>query len=64
MKLVLYGIWVTHGIEMLKVIWEWCTKECDEMGNKLLIVASERYGDFVKEIAESMKCFERISFCR
>ena len=32
------------------------------MGNKLLIVASERYGDFVKEIAESMKCFERISF--
>ena len=34
------------------------------MRNKLLIVASERYGDFVKEIAESMKCFERISFCR
>lgn len=34
----------------------------DEMGNKLLIVASERYGDYVKEIAESMECFETISF--
>ena len=32
------------------------------MGNKLLIVASKRYGDYVKEIAESMKCFETISF--
>ena len=32
------------------------------MGNKLLIVASKRYGDYVKEIAESMKCFEKISF--
>lgn len=32
------------------------------MGNKLLIVASERYGDYVKEIAESMECFETISF--
>ena len=32
------------------------------MGNKLLIVASERYGDYVKEIAESMECFEKISF--
>lgn len=32
------------------------------MGNKLLIVASKRYGDYVKEIAESMECFERISF--
>ena len=32
------------------------------MGNKLLIVASKRYGDYVKEIAESMECFEKISF--
>ena len=32
------------------------------MGRKLLIVASERYGDYVKEIAESMGCFEAISF--
>ena len=32
------------------------------MGRKLLIVASERYGDYVKEIAESMGCFEEISF--
>lgn len=32
------------------------------MGNKLIIVASKRYGDYVKEIAESMKCFEKISF--
>ncbi|MEF2926283.1 MAG: hypothetical protein U0O31_06520 [Catenibacterium sp.] len=32
------------------------------MGNKLLIVASKRYGDYVKEIAESMECFEAISF--
>ena len=32
------------------------------MGNKLLIVASKRYGDYVKEIAESMECFENISF--
>lgn len=32
------------------------------MANKLLIVASERYGDYVKEIAESMECFETISF--
>lgn len=32
------------------------------MGNKLLIVASKRYGDYVKEIAETMKCFEKISF--
>ena len=32
------------------------------MGNKLLIVASKRYGDYVKEIAESMGCFEKISF--
>lgn len=32
------------------------------MGNKLLIVASKQYGDYVKEIAESMKCFERLSF--
>lgn len=32
------------------------------MGNKLLIVASKRYGDYVKEIAESMECFETISF--
>ena len=32
------------------------------MGNKLLIVASKRYGDYVKEIAESMGCFETISF--
>ena len=32
------------------------------MENKLLIVASKRYGDYVKEIAESMECFETISF--
>lgn len=32
------------------------------MENKLLIVASKRYGDYVKEIAESMGCFETISF--
>ena len=32
------------------------------MGRKLLIVASKRYGDYVKEIAESMGCFEEISF--
>lgn len=32
------------------------------MGNKLLIVASKRYGDYVKEIAEAMECFEKISF--
>ena len=32
------------------------------MGNKLLIVASKRYGDYVKEIAEAMGCFEKISF--
>ena len=32
------------------------------MRRKLLIVASKRYGDYVKEIAESMGCFEEISF--
>ena len=32
------------------------------MGNKLLIVASKQYGDYVKEIAESMECFETVSF--
>ena len=32
------------------------------MENKLLIVASKQYGDYVKEIAESMECFEIISF--
>lgn len=32
------------------------------MGRKLLIVASKRYGDYVKERAESMGCFEEISF--
>ena len=32
------------------------------MENKLLIVASKRYRDYVKEIAESMGCFEKISF--
>ena len=32
------------------------------MGRKLLFVASKRYGDYVKEIAESMGCFEEISF--
>ena len=32
------------------------------MGRKLLIVASKRYGDYVKEIAESRGCFEEISF--
>ena len=32
------------------------------MGRKLLIVASKRYGDYVKEIAESTGCFEEISF--
>lgn len=32
------------------------------MANKLLIVASKRYGDYVKEIAESMGYFEIISF--
>lgn len=32
------------------------------MGYKLLIVASKRYGDYVKEIAESMEWFETISF--
>ena len=31
------------------------------MGRKLLIVASKRYGDYVKEIAESIS-FEEISF--
>ena len=30
------------------------------MGRKLLIVASKRYGDYVKEIAESMGCFEEV----
>ena len=33
-----------------------------KMGRKLLIVASKRYGDYVKEIAESMGCFEKIAF--
>jgi UDP-3-O-[3-hydroxymyristoyl] glucosamine N-acyltransferase len=33
-----------------------------KMGRKLLIVASKRYGDYVKEIAESMGCFEEIAF--
>lgn len=33
-----------------------------KMGKKLLIVASKRYGDYEKEIAESMGCFEEISF--
>ena len=32
------------------------------MGRKLLSGASKRYGDYVKEIAESMGCFEEISF--
>lgn len=32
------------------------------MREKLLIVASKRYGDYVKEIAESMECFDEISF--
>lgn len=32
------------------------------MERKLLIVASKRYGDYVKEIAESMGCFEKIAF--
>lgn len=32
------------------------------MGRKLLIVDSKRYGDYVKEIAESMGCFEKIAF--
>ena len=32
------------------------------MGNKLLIVASKGYGNYVKEIAESMGCFDEISF--
>ena len=32
------------------------------MKNKLLIVASKQYGDYVKEIAEAMGCFEKISF--
>ena len=32
------------------------------MGRRLLIVASKRYGDYVKEIAESMGCFEKIAF--
>ena len=32
------------------------------MENKLLIVASKRYGDYVKEIADSMGCFETVSF--
>ena len=32
------------------------------MGRKLVIVASKRYGDYVKEIAESMGCFEEIAF--
>lgn len=31
-------------------------------GKKLLIVASEKYGDYVKDIAESMGCMEAISF--
>ena len=33
-----------------------------KLGNKLLIVASRQYGDYVKEIAESMECFETVSF--
>ena len=33
-----------------------------KMEKKLLIVASKRYGDYVKEIAESMGCFEKIAF--
>lgn len=32
------------------------------MERRLLIVDSKRYGDYVKEIAESMGCFEEISF--
>ena len=32
------------------------------MEKKLLLVASKRYGDYVKKIAESMGCFETISF--
>lgn len=32
------------------------------MENKLLIVASKQYGDYVKEIAEAMECFMNISF--
>ena len=28
----------------------------------MLIVASKRYGDYVKEIAESKGCFEKIAF--
>lgn len=47
---------VTSGLPLAEY------SECDEMGNKLLIVASKRYGDYVKEIAESMECFETISF--
>lgn len=30
------------------------------MGKKLMIVASKRYGDYVKEIAESMGCFDAV----
>lgn len=32
------------------------------MNNNLLIVGAGIYGDVAKEIAESMKCFEKISF--
>ena len=32
------------------------------MVRRLLIVASKRYGDYVKEIADSMGCFEKIAF--
>lgn len=32
------------------------------MGKKLLIVASKRYRNYVKEIAESKGCFEEIYF--
>lgn len=32
------------------------------MRKKLLMVASKRYGGYVKEIAESMGCFAAISF--
>lgn len=33
------------------------------MGKKLLIVASKRYGDYVKEIAESMGMLRGDFFC-
>ena len=37
-------------------------EECVENRKQIFNTASKRYGDYVKEIAESMGCFEEISF--